>query len=69
LIVPLGDLASDGSVLINAHALTIKEGLAAVIEVAKASGLGVFVGIVVPARLRKSVLHDVEDALADVVGA
>lgn len=61
-------IASDGSIIVNAHQLTTKNGLAAAIEVATKSGLGVFVGVVVPNRLRKSVFLDIDDALSDVVG-
>jgi hypothetical protein len=61
-------LASDGSILVNAAQLTTKDDLAAVVECARASGLPVFVGVIVPDRLRKEVLRDLDDAAADIVG-
>ena len=61
-------VASDGALLVNAHALTNKDGLAAAIEIAKKSGLGVFVGVVVPQQMRARLLKNIDDALADVVG-
>jgi len=61
-------VASDGGVLVNAAQLTTSDSLAAIVKVAERTGLGVFVGILVPARLQRGVLRDVDDALADVVG-
>jgi hypothetical protein len=61
-------VASDGALAVNAAQLTTSGSLAAIVELAERTGLDVFVGIVVPSRLRGRVLDDVDDALADVVG-
>jgi hypothetical protein len=61
-------VASDGSLIVNAGHLSVKDDLAAVVEVAEKTGLPVFVGVAVPVRLRRAVLRDIDDALADVVG-
>jgi hypothetical protein len=61
-------ITSDGAIIVNTHQLTNKNSLAAAVEAATKSGLGVFVGVVVPNRLRKSVFLDIDDALSDVVG-
>lgn len=66
-MAPLG-LASDGSIIVNANQLGTATNLDAVIGYARATGLPVFVGVVVPGELRRRVLGDVDDALADVVG-
>jgi hypothetical protein len=61
-------VASDGGVLVNVAQLTTSDSLAAILKLADRTGLDVFVGVVVPGRLRGRVLRDVDDALADVVG-
>ncbi len=61
-------VTSAGDVLVNACQLTIGNGLSGAIEVARASGLSIFVGVAVPARLRRQLARDVDDALCDVVG-
>ncbi len=61
-------VASDSGVLVNVAQLTTSDSLAAILKLAERTGLHVFVGVVVPERLRKRVLRDVHDALADVVG-
>lgn len=61
-------IASDGSAVVNAYQFAREDHLEAVVEAARATGLPVFVGVVVPARLVPRVLRDVDDALADVVG-
>jgi len=66
-IGPMG-VASDGGIIVNAHALTNKDGLDAVVEIATKSGLGLFVGVVVPPRVHRRLLRDIDDATADVVG-
>ena len=61
-------VASDGGVLVNVAQLTTSGALAAIVAVAERTGLDVFVGIVVPERLRSRVLRDLDDAAADIVG-
>jgi hypothetical protein len=61
-------VTSDGAILVNAYQLSTKDGLAAAIDAARATGLTLFIGVAIPGRLRGHVLHDVDDALADVVG-
>jgi hypothetical protein len=61
-------VASDGSLIVNAYQLAVGDDLAAVTEVARKSGLLVFVGVVVPERLRRDLMRDLDDAMADVVG-
>ncbi len=61
-------VASDGTILVNAAQLTMSGTLASVVEVARESGLEMFVGVVVPERLLPRVLRDVDDAAADIVG-
>jgi hypothetical protein len=64
---PMG-VTSAGEILVNAYQLAVGNDLSAAIEAAKASGLPVFVGLVVPSRGRARLLKDVDDAAADVVG-
>ena len=52
----------------NAQQLGVTNDLDAVVEVAKASGLPMFVGVVVPRKLMRTVLRDVDNATADIVG-
>ena len=54
--------------IVNAYQLSTKEGLTAAVEVVEATGLDVFVGVIVPRGFHQRVLLDVNDALADVVG-
>jgi hypothetical protein len=61
-------VTSFGEIVVNAHQLAVGKNLAAAVDVARKSGLLVFVGVVVPGRLLPRVLRDVDDALADVVG-
>jgi len=61
-------VASDGGVLVNASQLGTETNLEAVVGYARASGLEVFVGVVVPARHRRWFLLGVDDAAADIVG-
>ena len=61
-------LASDGSLLVNALQLGADDDLDAVVRLARESGLPVFVGVVVPARLRGRLAGEIDDGLADVVG-
>jgi hypothetical protein len=61
-------VASDGTVIVNAIQLGSKTDLAAVVGYARDTGLEVFIGIVVPTRLRGWVLRNLDDALADVGG-
>jgi hypothetical protein len=61
-------VASDGGFMVNAVQLTIGNDLDAVVRVARETGLPVFVGLIVPARLRRRILRDIDDAAADVVG-
>jgi hypothetical protein len=61
-------ITSDGAILVNAHALTNTDSLDAAIEIVKKSGLVVFVGVVVPQRMHRRLLKDIDNATADVVG-
>lgn len=61
-------IASDGTVLVNAHQLTTKNGLTNMLKCTENAGLEVFVGLAVPARLRSRLRKDLDDAVADVVG-
>lgn len=61
-------MTSDASIIVNANQLGTATDLDAVVRYARATGLPVFVGVVVPVGLVPGVLRDVDDALADVVG-
>jgi hypothetical protein len=61
-------VTSDGDVAVNTYQLSVGRGLAAVIEVAKKSEGELFVGAIVPGRMRAVLLKDIDDVLADVVG-
>jgi hypothetical protein len=61
-------VTSAGELLVNAQQLGVTNDLDAVVEVAKASGLPMFVGVVVPRKLMRTVLRDVDNATADIVG-
>ena len=62
-------VASDGTVLLNlTHIVADKNDLDAIIAVACATGLPVFVGVVVPVRHRARLAHDIDDALAGAAG-
>jgi group II intron reverse transcriptase/maturase len=61
-------VASDGALVVNAAQLATSGSLEAIVEMAKRTGLDVFVGVVVPERLRSRVLRDLDDAAADIVG-
>lgn len=60
--------ASDGSILVNALQLGSGMTLNEIIGYAKASGLPIFIGVVVPPRLRERFVREFDDATADVVG-
>ena len=61
--------ASDGTMLVNAtHLGRGERNIDDVVGYAKATGLPVFVGVAVPARLRKRFVREIDDASADVVG-
>ena len=62
-------ITSAGEIIVNAYQLTgEKDDLAAAIEVAEATGLDVFVDVIVPARFQPKFLRDGDDAAADIVG-
>jgi hypothetical protein len=61
-------LASDANIVVNAIQLGPGMSLDDVVRYAKATGSPVFVGVAVPARLRKRFVREIDDALADVVG-
>lgn len=59
-------VASDGAILVNAAEFALVTSFDDVVKNAKASGLPVFVGVVVAAR--NNVMKAIEDAAADVAG-
>jgi hypothetical protein len=61
-------VASDGALFVKAGQFTVESDLEAVVGCARASGLEVFVGVIIPDLLRGRVLNDVDDAHAYVVG-
>lgn len=61
-------LASDGTLLLNVAHLDGMANVVAAVQRLLDDGHQVFVGVAVPARLRRELLRDVEDAAADVVG-
>jgi len=61
-------VTSAGELLVNAHELATTDDLEAAFEVARASGLPMFVGVVVPRKLMRTVLRDVDNSAADIVG-
>jgi len=61
-------VASDGALVVNTAQLTTSNSLPAIIKAAESTGLDVFIGVVVPERLRSRVLRDLNDAAADIVG-
>lgn len=61
-------VTSAGEIVVNANQLGTQADLDAIVEYARASGMPVFMGVVVPPRLRKQVLDDMDDAAADIVG-
>jgi hypothetical protein len=62
-------LASDGSIVVNALQLGLGEkNIEAMLPNARAAGLSIFIGVVVPRRLRGRFVRGADDALADVVG-
>jgi hypothetical protein len=61
-------VTSAGDVVVNAVQLTMEDGLASAVEAAEKTGLPVFVGVLVPTAKLKRLLHDIDDAAADVSG-
>ncbi len=61
-------VASDGAILVNAIQLGSKTDLDALVAYAEVTGLSIFVGVVVPARLRGRFTRELDDMSADVVG-
>jgi NAD/NADP transhydrogenase alpha subunit len=61
-------VTSAGEVLVNAYQLGREDHLEAVVEAARATGLAMFVGVVIPERMRPAVMHDLDDATAAISG-
>jgi hypothetical protein len=61
-------VSSAGELLVNAFQLSTSDDLEAAVEVAKASGLRVFVGVAVPLKRMRAVMKDIDNAAADIVG-
>jgi len=61
-------LASDGSLLLNIAEFQDETSPDALLRAAQATGLVVFVGVIVPANRRKTLLHYLDDAVAEVAG-
>ena len=61
-------VASDRTVLVNVAQLASGAGLDDVLAYAEATGLPIFIGLAVPARLHKRFVREFDDAAADVVG-
>jgi hypothetical protein len=61
-------LTSAGDILINAVEFVNQTSVDAVVKYAKGSGLEVFIGVLVPPKLRKQFTRDIDDAAADVAG-
>ncbi len=61
-------VSSEGTLLVNAIQLGSGTALTDVISYAEGTGLPVFVGVVVPKRMRPRFVRETDDALADVVG-
>jgi hypothetical protein len=59
-------VASDGSVIVNAHQLAVADDLAVAVEAAQRTGLVVFVGVVVPDSEAKKLAKPIDDAAAEV---
>lgn len=62
-------VASDGTLLVNiTHVVDDTADVAAAVQQLQAAGHQVWVGIAVPAGLRRELQRDVDEGLADVVG-
>ena len=61
-------VASDGTVIVNITHLDDTADVTEAVQQLLAEGHQVFVGVVVPAALRRALLRDVNDGLADAVG-
>jgi hypothetical protein len=61
-------VASDGSLLISVAEFQADTSIATLVRVAAATGLPIFVGVVVPHRFRARLAKDIDDAAADIAG-
>jgi hypothetical protein len=61
-------ITSAGEVLVNAHQFTTTDDLEAAVEAARATGQPIFIGVVVPSKLTRGVMKDIDNATADVAG-
>ncbi len=66
-MVPMA-LTSDGTLLLNMAEFQDDLGIDALVHAAKATGLVVFVGVVVPGRFQSRVRRDLDDAARDLAG-
>jgi hypothetical protein len=61
-------VTSGGGVLVNAAHLTRERGFDAAVEIARSSGRPVFVGVIATPGMTKTMLGDLDDACAEIVG-
>lgn len=61
-------LASDGALILNAAEFTVEGSITAIVGIAGKVGLPIFIGVVLPVRLRKRLLRDIDNAAADLGG-
>ena len=61
-------VTSSGDIVVNGIHLGVDDDLDAIVAYVKATGLPVFVGVVVPKGLHRKFVRELDDMAADVVG-